>query len=481
MRRFSNGSQEAAQYDSLGRCLFKCTRFRNGVWTRRYHWSGEGELRRVEDSRRGETVHHYDAAHRLRRRILPDGSVEEFDLDAADNLLSQPGLISTLEDGNRLASIGGRRVAYNDRNHIAERELSSGTVRYRYDSRDHLTKIASERGDWTAEYDALGRRTRKTSGGQTTEFYWYIDQLIAEVSPTGKLRIYVYADPLAMSPVLFLDYDSIDASPQSARRYFIHADQIGVPLLIEDRAGEVVWRAGIDPYGHAHVSANAGIECNLRFPGHYFDSETSLHYNRFRYYDPTLGRFMQSDPWGIAGGYNLYAYCRNPLLDVDVRGRGGDEDCAPKPGEDDGEQTARQRREAMQALEDLGLINKPPNAPNIENWISKGGTVNLNDDGSMTYTRADGVSVTYRNGYPDFSSFETHPSGVTSVQIAQSTNRDADFRAANIAAGHPEWGDGPPSSDWTWHHNEDGTTMQLVPRDVHSDFTHAGGVSQQNN
>ena len=37
---------------------------------------------------------------------------------------------------------------------------------------------------------------------------------------------------------------------------------------------------------------------------------------------PGLGRYLQSDPWGIAGGYNLYAYRLNPLLEVDVRGLG---------------------------------------------------------------------------------------------------------------------------------------------------------------
>lgn len=56
---------------------------------------------------------------------------------------------------------------------------------------------------------------------------------------------------------------------------------------------------------------------------------TWLHYNRFRYYDPSIGRYLQSDPDGIRGGYNLYAYTENPLRQVDVRGLG----C---PGEGDG-------------------------------------------------------------------------------------------------------------------------------------------------
>jgi RHS repeat-associated protein len=58
----------------------------------------------------------------------------------------------------------------------------------------------------------------------------------------------------------------------------------------------------------------------LRFPGHFFDRETGLHYNRFRYYSPELGRYLEADPSGIEGGFNLYAYTHNPLSQVDLRG-----------------------------------------------------------------------------------------------------------------------------------------------------------------
>ncbi|EGH49518.1 hypothetical protein ALQ67_04545, partial [Pseudomonas savastanoi pv. glycinea] len=40
------------------------------------------------------------------------------------------------------------------------------------------------------------------------------------------------------------------------------------------------------------------VEQNLRFQGQYFDVETGLHYNTFRYYDPEIGRFITQDPIG---------------------------------------------------------------------------------------------------------------------------------------------------------------------------------------
>ncbi|PWJ72511.1 UNVERIFIED_ORG: RHS repeat-associated protein [Pantoea agglomerans] len=54
--------------------------------------------------------------------------------------------------------------------------------------------------------------------------------------------------------------------------------------------------------------------------GQYFDAETGLHYNRFRYYDPDAGRFVSQDPIGLAGGVNLYQYAPNPLSWVDPLG-----------------------------------------------------------------------------------------------------------------------------------------------------------------
>ena len=338
-RRFSNGSQETSQYDSLGRCLFKCAHSGTGEdWSRCYHWSGEGELLRVEDNRLSTVRHEYDAAHRLRRRHA-NGRLENYEMDLADNLVSQPGLSNVaLQEGNRLKTANGSEFVYNDRNHIASRQGSDHRICYGYDSRDRLVRAETPDGIWKAEYDALGRRTRKTWAGQTTEYYWNWDQLVAEVYADGSMRLYIYADPLALSPLLFHDYDSMDASPESCQRYFVFTDQIGTPCLVEHENGTEVWRARIEPFGRAQVASTAKIQFHLRFPGHYFDTELNLHYTRFRHYDPTLGRYVQSDPWGIAGGFNLYAYCSNPLGKADVRGLGEGEQCA-HPQEEDTEGT----------------------------------------------------------------------------------------------------------------------------------------------
>ncbi len=98
--------------------------------------------------------------------------------------------------------------------------------------------------------------------------------------------------------------------------------------MIVNTANTIVWRwenthafgANLpdeDPDGNAQL-----FEYHPRFPGQYFDRETNLHYNYFRYYEPETGRYVSPDPIGLAGGINIYGYVeQNPLSFVDPRGQ----------------------------------------------------------------------------------------------------------------------------------------------------------------
>jgi hypothetical protein len=132
--------------------------------------------------------------------------------------------------------------------------------------------------------------------------------------------------------------------------------------------------------------------------------------------------------------------------------------------------------------------------PVASKWQDKGGTIEEQDDGSIIYTTGAGhrtgagVSVTYdKRGFPDFSDYQDHPSGVTHVTFDQdyAGNRTTDFSrsnelaAAQAEAGGTTWdttGQRSPR-DYTWHHDPDLRTMHLVQREVHSTFPHTGGVS----
>ncbi len=95
-----------------------------------------------------------------------------------------------------------------------------------------------------------------------------------------------------------------DASAVKTTVSYVHNDHLGTPRVMTDESGRVVWRALYDPFGNATVDPLSTRSLNARFPGQYFDSETGLHYNYYRYYDPVTGRYLTSDPRGILLEFN---------------------------------------------------------------------------------------------------------------------------------------------------------------------------------
>lgn len=119
-----------------------------------------------------------------------------------------------------------------------------------------------------------------------------------------------------------------------------------------------------------------------------------------------------------------------------------------------------------------------PRKPNEKKWRKKGGTIKQNRDGSVTYTNKNGQSVTYnKDGYPDFG---PHEKG--RVEIENMKGDKTDFTKADKAyrnkIGDQSW---KKPDDMTWHHNQDGKTMQLVNSELHEEFQHTGGASISRN
>jgi RHS repeat-associated protein len=115
-------------------------------------------------------------------------------------------------------------------------------------------------------------------------------------------------------------------TPAARALYFIHADHLNTPRLVADAAGTTVWQWDQqEPFGSNPADENpsgfGAFDLPLRFGGQEHDAETGLHYNYFRDYDASIGRYVESDPIGLLGGINTYAYVRNtPITNLDMLG-----------------------------------------------------------------------------------------------------------------------------------------------------------------
>jgi RHS repeat-associated protein len=195
---------------------------------------------------------------------------------------------------------------------LAENSALAGRCR-----RGRLTRIDNALGSTHFEIDARGRRVRKSGPlGERQYHYDHAGRLLAESAPNGiHDREYIYLGELPVAAVA------------DGALYHLDPDHLGTPRLATDGQGAAVWRwEGGEPFGAQAPDEDPGrtgnrFVLNLRFPGQYYDQETQLHYNYFRDYDPATGRYVQSDPIGLAGGINTYGYVGgNPVSYIDPRG-----------------------------------------------------------------------------------------------------------------------------------------------------------------
>ncbi|HRH82386.1 MAG TPA: RHS repeat-associated core domain-containing protein [Thiobacillaceae bacterium] len=289
----------------------------------------------IDGPREVQTAH--DEAGNIVAQTHPSGPVQNYTYDANDRLIamtdSAPGGFGSLEwdydpNGNRTGETrNGATLNYlyspSDSNWLAQAGgetrtrtpggntafgTSIGTLSY-----DGYGRLAQS-GNTRYEYNALGERVKKLrADGSYTLFHYGSDgELLFERDSSGASRVYVWLDG---RPLARIDNDTA--------LYYYHTDHLGTPQAMTDAAGQVVWQADYEPFGKAVVKVNS-VQNNLRLPGQYFDAESGLHYNFFRDYDPGLGRYIQADPIGLAGGLNLYAYVGgNPVSKIDPLGLTG--------------------------------------------------------------------------------------------------------------------------------------------------------------
>ncbi|MFT3664274.1 RHS repeat-associated core domain-containing protein [Piscinibacter sp.] len=175
----------------------------------------------------------------------------------------------------------------------------------------------------TYSVDGFGRRVRKfdSTGAASTVLFVYDQQgqLLGEYNGSGTaLREYVW---LGSTPIAMF----VPNGSNPPLVYYIHTDHLATPRIVLNTAGQQRWSWLAEPFGTSAPNNNpqslGAFAFFLRHPGQYADSESGLFYNYFRDYDASTGKYVQSDPIGLGGGINTYAYVEgNPLSYVDPLG-----------------------------------------------------------------------------------------------------------------------------------------------------------------
>ena len=212
---------------------------------------------------------------------------------------------------NQYTAVAGTTYSYDSDGNLA----GDGVWAYGHDAQGRLVSATRPGTAISLGYDAVGRRRSRAVNGVATAFLSSGEQEVAEYDGAGALlRRFVWgpAGPDDIIAVIGV------TGSVAARRRFHHADGLGSTVALTDSAGIVLERYAYTPFGVGE--SNTG-STPWRFTGRRLDAETGLYHLRARDYAPLVGRFVQPDPIGMAGGINLYAYVGNdPLNATDPSG-----------------------------------------------------------------------------------------------------------------------------------------------------------------
>lgn len=324
---------------------------------RKYHYDKNYLLSQVEDSRLGKLNYQYDPIGRL---IAAQSlhKTESFNFDPAGNLIDSDSVVSPAQIKNNLIKgYKGKHYQYDAQGNVTEIIQAGKNLKLTWDNQNRL--IRSDNNGLVTEYgyDVFGRRLYKKTTNELTLFGWDGDLMIWESfksAQTNYTKHYIY-EPDSFVPLLqtgykdFIqlietpDYQEYQTKPYSIYKdpvwnsttrkkradleqiTFYHCDQVGTPQTMTNIRGECVWEILQDTWGAvSQIKAlnqdNPFEQNNLRFQGQYYDQETELHYNRYRYYEPHSARYVSKDPIGLEGGMNTSSYVSDPNQWIDPKG-----------------------------------------------------------------------------------------------------------------------------------------------------------------
>jgi RHS repeat-associated protein len=287
------------QYDALGRRTLLT--LPNGVSTEYVYDPGSRLTALVYRNALGplgELTYQYDPAG---NRVAVGGSF-------ARTLLPDPVPSATYDAANRQLTFGDKTMTFDANGNLTTLTEPTGTTTYTWDARNRLSALSGATTGSFA-YDAQGRRAWKTIDGDSVGFQYDRLGMIREVTGGREFR---HLRGLGID-------ETLARTDLESTLYFL-SDGLPSVLALVDTTGNIATTYGYEPFGRTVVGGVLPTN-RLQFSRREHDGG-GLYYFRARYLHVGLGRFIQQDPAGLAGGdVNMYAYVRNnPLLLIDPLG-----------------------------------------------------------------------------------------------------------------------------------------------------------------
>nr|WP_309506020.1 RHS repeat-associated core domain-containing protein [Streptomyces sp. LP11] len=348
-RRIGNHLTWSNQFDPMGRLTAQTvskTGSSDPIRQISYAYRADGSVTQIDDHMIGPQRVALDIAGRVTAVHASNWS-ETYAYDPAGNQVSaswptrHPGHEATGTRsymGTRITSAGAIRYEHDTLGRVTLRQKTrlsrkSDTWRYQWDAEDRLTSVTTPDGTrWLYTYDPLGRRTSKirlAKDSETvierTDFTWDGTTLCEQttVATRSSHAVTLTWDHHGLRPITQTERITSANAPQNeidARFFAIITDLVGAPSVLVDENGGTAWRTQRTLWGSTAWASNSSAYTPLRFPGQYFDPESGLHFNHWRYYDPETARYLTLDPLGLAPAPNPAAYVHNPHLWVDPLG-----------------------------------------------------------------------------------------------------------------------------------------------------------------
>ena len=424
----------------------------------------------------------YDRMNRLLEAVQ-DGKTEKYTYDLA---------------GNRLRKESGQKTEiyeYNAKNQLTGIRSGENTIQYRYDPQGNLleelgrtwkkryaydaanrqkdielTRMSEGRAEYFHQsncYDAEGLRYETKEDGKVIRFLFDRGELSEEIREDAHIRYTRGYDPLSLT------------WNETEKSYFV-PDEMGSTLFLLDKDHEILKTYRYDAFG-AILNESGDTFNRLTYTGQMYDGAMGQYYLRARFYNPSIGRFMQEDVYR-GDGLNLYAYCaNNPVMYFDPYG------FAKKATLCVGGKTAEQ----CETFEEVQYFMRVRTTPTDDKGIWVSGTrgeglfIPYDLDILDLCTEYGQIGVYYTHGVPDFTPFAIETFTINNMQGGK-RGRHYNFSVSDEYLANLYGVDkiaftrAREKLGFTLHECNDMKTMLMIPFDINNYFGHLGGVGEIN-